>query len=167
MKLTWPERAVYLLVVLIVVGEVLFHNPLRFNQTVQAAGLTMRVPILWTPVKNQGGGMLVALRREWVRSGTVDIMDRTANGAKNGPWTMEAARREQVSVVVLQAKDRRFSNPKVMDLAAGRFTAVCEEASFDADQALTCYIVGTPLQFSYLGNRSYEPDARKMLASLN
>jgi hypothetical protein len=28
-------------------------------------------------------------------------------------------------------------------------------------------VVGTPLQFSYLGSKTYEPAARKMLASLD
>ena len=166
MRLSLPEKLIYIGLVAIVAGEALVRNPVHFHQTVQAAGYTMRVPMWWTPVKNPGSGMLVALRREWARSGTVDVMDRTAFGPKDSAWTMGAARHEQVSIVALQAKDGRFTNQAVLDLNAGKFTAVCEEASIGGNQALACYIVGTPLQFAYLGSASYEADAREMLASL-
>jgi hypothetical protein len=163
---SWPERLILVVVVLTAVGYVLHGNPIRFHQTVRVDGLTMQLPVFWTPVKDPGEGMLIALRREW-GAGTVDVMDRTVFGKKKQPWTMNEARHEQAGLVALQAKDGRFSNPRFLDLNAGRFPAACEEATVNGDEALTCYIVGTPLQFSYLGSRKYEPAARRMLASLN
>ncbi len=164
------EKLLVVVVVLLGVVYALVQNPVRFHQTVRLWDVTMQVPVLWTPVKNPDGRMLVALRREWAGSGTVDVMDRTnfgdRFGGKKGPWTLESAHQAQVTLVPLQAKDGRFSDPKVFDLPAGRFTAVCEEATFGGGRALTCYIVGTPLQFSYLGSSAHEVEARKMLASL-
>ena len=163
---SWPERLILAVVLMFAAGYLLFLNPIHLNQTVQVDGHTMKVPLFWTQVKNPGEGMLVALRREWARSGSVNVMDRTVFGKKQEPWAMNEARHEQAGLVALQAKDGRFSNPRFLDLNAGRFTAACEEASVEGNEALTCYIVGTPLQFSYLGSRRYEPSARKMLASL-
>jgi len=162
----WPERVMLLVVVLAAVGYLLFKNPIRFHQTVQVNGLTMEVPALWTPVKDPGEGMVIALRREW-GAGTADVMDRTLFGKKQQPWTTNEARHEQAGLVALQAKDGRFTNPRFLDLNAGRFTAACEEATVEGNEALTCYIVGTTLQFSYLGSRRSEPAARRMLASLH
>ena len=168
MKLS--EKLLVVIVILLGVVWALVQNPVRFHQRVWLGAVTMQVPVLWTPVKNPDGRMLVALRREWSGSGTVDVMDRTnfgdRFGEKKGPWTLESAHQAQVTLVPLQAKDGRFSDPKVFDLPAGRFTAVCEEATFGRGKALTCYIVGTPLQFSYLGSSGHEVEARKMLASL-
>jgi hypothetical protein len=164
------EKLLVIIVCLLGVAYALVQNPIRFHQTVRLSDTTMQVPLFWTPVKNPDGRMLVALRREWAWLGTVDVMDRTKFGdrfgEKKGPWTLESAHQAQVTLVPLQAKDGRFSDPKVFDLPAGRFTAVCEEATFGGGRALTCYIVGTPLQFSYLGSIAHEADARKMLASL-
>ena len=96
----------------------------------------MQVPVLWTPVKNPGGGLLVALRREWAWSGTVDVMDRTmfgyGFGEMKGPWTLESAHQAQVTLVPMQAKDGRFKDRGVPDFyRLGGFTAVCE-ATFGA-----------------------------------
>jgi len=164
MKLS--EKLLVVVVCLLGIAYALVQNPVRFHQTVRLGDVTMQVPVLWTPVKNPGGGLLVALRREWAWSGTVDVMDRTQFGEKKGPWTLEFAHGAQVALVPLQAKDGRFKDPKVFDLPAGRFTAVCEEATFGSGRALTCFIVGTPFQFSYLGSGGHEADARRMLASL-
>jgi hypothetical protein len=164
MKLS--EKLLVVVVCLLGVAYALVQNPVRFHQTVRLGDVTMQVPVLWTPVKNPGGGLLVALRREWAWSGTVDVMDRTVFGEMKGPWTVESAHQAQITLVPMQAKDGRFKDPKVFDLPAGRFTAVCEEATFGSGRALTCFIVGTPLQFSYLGSSGHEADARKMLASL-
>jgi hypothetical protein len=163
----WPESVLLGVVVLIAAGYLLFHNPLHFRRAVQVGGLAMEVPMLWTPVKNPDQGMLIALRREWAQSGTVDVMDRTVFGKRREPWTLLDARHEQAGLAALQAKDGRFSNPRFLDLNAGRFTAACEEAAIGGNEALTCYVVGTPLQFSYLGSRRYEPAARRMLGSLH
>jgi hypothetical protein len=169
MKTAWLEKAIYLIVVLIVVGEALVHNPIRFHQTVTVDGLTMDVPVLWTPVKNPtgGAGVVAALRREWARSGTVDVADRAAVNPTGGPWTEQTAERQREFINAIQQKDPRFSNTRFMDLPAGRFHAVCGEADFSGNQALTCYVVGTQLQFSYLGSSSGEADAKKILASLH
>jgi hypothetical protein len=51
--------------------------------------------------------------------------------------------------------------------SAGPFLGHLYRVDGYGDQALTCYIVGTRLQFSYLGSGRYEPSALKMLASLH
>jgi hypothetical protein len=169
MKTALLEKVIYLLVVLIVVGETLVHNPIHFHQTVTVDGLTMDVPVLWTPVKNPGGGagVVAALRREWARSGTVDVTDRAVVNPTGGPWTEQTAERQREFINAIQQKDPRFSNTRFMDLPAGQFGAICGEADFSGNQALTCYVVGTRLQFSYLGSSSREADAKEMLASLH
>jgi hypothetical protein len=169
MKTAWLEKAIYILVILIVVGEALIHNPIRFHQTVTMDGVTMDVPVLWTPVKDPSGGagVVAALRREWARSGTVDVTDRAIVNPTGGPWTEQTAERQREFINAIQQKDQRFSNTRFMELPAGRFHAICGEANFSGNQALTCYVVGTRLQFSYLGSSTREADAEKMLASLH
>jgi hypothetical protein len=170
MKRTWLEWVLAVGVVAVLAGYELSLNPIHFHQTVQADGHTIAVPVFWTPVKSPGDNILVGLRHEWepfVRAGTVTLMDRSKLDRTDGPWTMTGARRQQVDLVAFQAKDGRFSNPQLMDLNAGKYTGVCEEATTGKNQALICYIVGTPLQFTYLGSRSGEADARRMLASLD
>lgn len=153
-------------VILLGVAYSLVQNPLRFHQTVRIGGYTMQMPMLWTPVKDPGAGMLLALRREWARSGTVDFMDRRPIDPQNRPWTLDDARRERAVVLMLQGKDKRFSDPQMLELDGRRFRSVCAEASFSGSKALTCYLVGTPLQFSYLGASRYESEARRMLESV-
>jgi hypothetical protein len=145
-------------------------NPIRFHQTASADGLTMQVPVLWTPMKTTGKEMPVALRREWspfLPAGIVNLMDRTQQDAKKGPWSLDEAHQQQTLLVFLQGKDHRFSEIHSFDTKAGIRTAVCEGATLNgADHALICYIVGTPLQFSFEGSPRSEPAALKMLASL-
>jgi len=146
-------------------------NPVRLDQTVHAGGLSMKVPFLWTPMQVAGKEMPVALRREWapfLPAGSVNVMDLAELGSKNGPWTMESARRAQADLVSFPSRDSRLSNPQSFDLKAGDHTAVCVESTAgDDDRLLVCYIVGTPLQFSFDGSRFSEPAARRMLASLS
>ena len=60
------QKLLVLVVVLLGVVWALVQNPLRFHQAVRLGDVTMQVPVLWTPVKNPGGGvgMVAALRRE-------------------------------------------------------------------------------------------------------
>lgn len=74
---SWPEKVILAVVVVLAIRYLLYRNPIRFHQTVQVDGLTMQVPVLWAPLKNPGEGILIAVRREWARAGTVDVMDRT------------------------------------------------------------------------------------------
>jgi len=125
----------------------------------------------------------ISLHREWVpfvSYGTITVVDRSAFGAygkpgfskpglSNAVWTMESARKEQADEVGFAMSDApHVSNAKSLDLPAGRNTAVCREYMYDGKtQLLHCSIVETPLQFSYIGSRSAEVDAERMLASLN
>lgn len=146
-------------------------NPIHFHQTASADGLTMQVPVLWTPMKTTGKEMPVALRREWspfLPAGIVNLMDRTQNDAKKGPWSLDEAHQQQALLVFLQGKDHRFSDIHSFDTKAGSRTAACEGSTLNSDYyTLICYIVGTPLQFSFQGSRYSEPAAQRMLASLN
>lgn len=170
MKMTWLERVLVVVVVLVVAGYELAHNPIRLHQVVEADGLTMQVPAWWTPVtdsdKQAEKGILVALRREWAFSGTVTVMDRKTVDPENKPWSMNGARRQQVDIVAVQKHDGHFSDPQFLDLKAGEHRAACEEARTAGKQALICYVVGTPLEFTYLGSARYEGAARGILASL-
>jgi hypothetical protein len=164
-KLT-SGRMIGLAVLVILVGEEAIFNPIRFHGTAQAGGLTMDVPVLWAAAKNPGGGVAIALRREYALSGAVAVSDRIAAGAKDGPWTEGGARREQAVVLQGQGNNPDFKNARTFDLSAGKYTAACEEAAVKGALALVCFVVGTPLELSYIGSARYEPDARKMLASL-
>lgn len=166
-KFAWAESVAAVAVCAVLAGYELWHNPIRFHQTASVDGYTLAVPVLWTPVKDPPRGVKLALRREWALSGTIDVMDRTRTSPKSGTWTTEAARAEQAGLEAAQTKDGRFNNPKLLDLNAGKFQAVCEEATVGGNLALTCYLVGTPLQFSYLGDISHEAEAKKMLNSLH
>ena len=157
---------------LIYAGFMLYNNPIRLHQTAHSGGLTMQVPSNWTPMKSTGNYVPVSLRREWapfLPSGSVMLMDQSVFDSKDGrTWTMEAARKAQASLVALRGKVANYSNTTSFDLKAGDRTAVCVESTLDGrSHSLACPIVGTPLQFSFLGSRFAEPDAERMLASLN
>jgi hypothetical protein len=155
-----------LLVLLVAVGEVLWVNPIRFHRRVTIDGYTVHVPVLWTPVKDPGQGVTFALRREWTRSAAVAVIDRRQADAASGPWTMEQARKEQALVSAMQSRNPDFHDARTFDVA-GKFTAVCQEATAKGNEALVCFLVGTPLEFSYLGSARYEPDARRMIGSVD
>jgi len=146
-------------------------NPIHFHQTASADGLTMQVPVLWTPMETIGKEMPVALRREWspfLPAGMVNLLDRTQKDATKGTWSLEEAHKQQAFLAFLQSKDHRFSEIHSFDTRAGSRAAVCEGSTLNGtDHALICYIVGTPLQFSFEGSPRSEPAARKMLVSLN
>jgi hypothetical protein len=80
---------------------------------------------------------------------------------------MEEARKMQAGAVALRIKDTNFSNTSAFDLKAGDRTAVCDESTLSGTRMLDCTIVGSPLQFYFMGSRYAEPDAERMLASLN
>ena len=164
------DRRVLLVMLALCVVFLLLQNPIRFNQTAHAGGLSMKVPVLWTPMNVGGKGMPIALRREWapfVPAGSVNVMDWTAMGSNEGPWTATRARALQADAMSGMSKDSHFSDVKALDLKVGSRTAVCEESTLNRHyRSLICYIVGTPLQFSFGGSPSTEPAAEKMLASL-
>jgi len=80
---------------------------------------------------------------------------------------MEAARKAQTDLVALRGKVTNFSNTSTFDLKAGDRTAVCIESTLSSSRILDCSIMGTPLQFEFMGSRFAEPSAERMLASLN
>jgi hypothetical protein len=149
----------------------LYSNPIRFHQTAHAGGLTMQVPSTWTPMKNIGNEFPVVLRREWtpfLPSGTITVLDRTESQTKNWSWTMEDTRKAMTHLYTSMSKDSHISNARGFDLKAGSRTAVCVEATINGSyHSLICTIVGTPLQFDFMGSRFAEPSAERMLASLN
>jgi hypothetical protein len=157
-------------VLFIYAGYMLYSNPIRLHQTAHAGGLTMQVPSTWTPEKS-GEEFPVILRREWapfLPSGVVSVMDHSELPRSSGPWTMEAARKAQAELVAARNQVAIFSNTTSFDLKAGDRTAVCVESTLRGrSHSLGCPIVGTPLQFSFSGSRFAEPDAERMLASLN
>ena len=169
MKVALTAKGMVLIVVAVAIVEALILNPIRIHQTARVDGYSMQVPLLWKPVKHLREDVKAAYQREWVvsESDSVALADRTGPDFRNAPWTEESARREQATLVEFQRRNPDFTDPQSFDLHDGKFTSVCEEAKVKGYQALVCYIVGTPLQFSYLGSATYEPAARKMLASLN
>jgi hypothetical protein len=166
MKLSFSGWTAILIVLLVAIGEGLFVNPIRLHQTAAIDGFTIHIPVLWTPVKNPGQGVALAFRREWARSGSVAILDRRGVDPKNTPWTMDTAAKERAIVSTLQGRNPDFKDARNFNLTDGRFTSECQEATVKGDSALVCFVVGTPLEFSYLGSPSYEPVARDMIASL-
>ena len=171
MALTVRDRAIRIAIGLSVFLVVmLYSNPIRFHQTAHAGGLTMQVPSNWTPMKSSGNYVPVSLRREWapfMPSGFVSVMDQSEFETKHGPWTMDTVRRMQTGIVAARSKVTAFSNTSTFDLKAGDRSAVCIESTLMASRTLNCFIVGTPLQFSFMGSRFAEPSAERMLASLN
>lgn len=169
MKLELSTRGIVLIVVAIAVVEALILNPIKFRQVAQAGGHTMQVPVLWKRVKNPGEGVTVAYQHEWSRlagPGSVAIVDRPPD-SKEGPWTMDDARAELVFLGNLQSRNQDYADPQTFDVSGRKFTSACQEATVKENQAMICLVVGTRLEFSYLGSRKYEPVARTMLASLN
>jgi hypothetical protein len=166
MKLSFSGGTAVLIVLLVAIGEGFFVNPIRFHQTAVIDGFTIHLPVLWAPVKNPGQGVALAFRREWARSGSVAVLDRRGVDPKNTPWTMDAAGKERAIVNTLQGRNPDFKDARDFNLMDGRFTSVCQEATVKGENALVCFVVGTPLEFSYLGSPSYEPVAREMIATL-
>lgn len=167
MSLSWPLKLLLLVVVLIPIGDALYNNPIHLHQSVKVTDLTMDVPMWWARTQPPRPEMLVAYRREWARSGAIDIVDRARVNPSLGVWTLDAAQRARGFIVAVQQKDPRFSGQRFLEAKAGNFQALCTESTLAGDQALTCYILGTRLQFSYWGPKLYEPAAVKMLASLH
>ena len=157
------DRRIWLVVFAVCVIWMFVLNPIRFNQAVHAGGLTMRVPVLWKPMKSPGAGMPIVLVREWqpfVPSGAVTVMDLTGDNSKTG-------REAQADVAGMPQRDSGFSNARTLDLKAGDRTAACVESTLNGSyHSLICYIVGTPLQFTFGGSRFSERAAERMLASL-
>jgi len=167
MKLRWPAKLLIALVVLIPIADALYINPIHFHQTVKVTDYSLDVPMFWTQTTPPRKEMLVAFRREWARSGTVDVVDRSRVNPVLGPWTREAAERARAFIVAVEQKDARFSGQRFFETNAGPFHALCTESTLSGDQAFTCYVLGTRMQFSYLGSKRYEPSALKMLSSLH
>ena len=166
MNLSWPAKLLIVLVVLIPIADALYINPIHFHQTVKVADYSLNVPMFWTQITAPRKEMLVAFRREWAGSGSVDIVDRSRVNPTLGPWTREAAERARGFIVAVEQKDARFSGQRFFETNAGPFHAICTESTMGADQAFTCYVLGTRLQYSYLGSKPYEEAALKMLNSL-
>lgn len=167
MNLKWPTKLLFLIVVLIPIADALYNNPIRFHQTKRVTDYTLDVPIFWTQISPPRAEILAAFRREWARSGAIDVVDRARVNPTLGAWTREAAERSRGFIVAVEQKDPRFSGQRFFETQAGPFQAICSESTLRDDQAFTCYIIGTRLQFSYLGNKRYEGSALNMLGSLH
>lgn len=169
MKFELSTKGIVLIVVAVTVVEALILNPIKFRQVAKADGYTMRVPVLWKPVKNPGDGVTVAYQHEWSRlagAGSVAIVDPPPD-SREGPWTTDDARKELAFLGNLQSRNKDYSDPQTFDVSGGRYFSTCQEATVKGNEAMICFVVGTRLEFSYLGSKRYEPAARTMLASLN
>jgi hypothetical protein len=167
MNFRWPAKLLIVLVVLIPIADALYNNPFHFRQAVRVADHTVDVPMFWAQTAAPRPEMLVAFRREWAHSGSIDVVDRARVNPALGTWTREAAERARGFIAAVEQKDSRFSGQHFFETNAGRFHAVCTESKVGTDRAFTCYIIGTRLQFSYLGSTRYENSALKVLASLH
>lgn len=167
MNLSWPARLLVVVAFLIPVADALYQNPLHLHQSVPVTGYSMDVPVFWTRTTPPRREMLVAFRREWASSGAIDVVDRSRVNASLGAWTRDAAERARAFIVAVEQKDSRFSGQRFFETRAGRFPAICTESKLGTDSAFTCYVIGTRLQFSYLGSKRYEDSALKMLGSLH
>src|SRR5580692_6100117 len=168
-KLELSTKRIVLIVVVVTAVEALILNPVKFRQVAKANGYTMQVPVFWKPVKNPGDGVTVAYQHEWSRlvgPGSVAIVDRPPD-SKEGPWTTDDARKELVFLGNLQSRNKDYTDPETFDVSGGKYSSSCQEATVKGNQAMICFVVGTRLEFSYLGSKRYEPAARTMLASLN
>ena len=167
MNLSWPAKLLIAIVVLIPLADALYNNPVHLRQAVKVTDYTLDVPTFWTETTPPRKEMLVAFRREWARSGSIDVVDRARVNPALGTWTGEAAERARAFIVAVEQKDSRFAGQRFFETKAGRFPAICTESTLGADNAFTCYVIGTRLQFSYLGSRRYENSALQMLGSLH
>lgn len=167
MNLSWPAKLVLVLVVLIPIADALYINPIHFHQTVRVTDYTLDVPMFWAETAAPRKEILVAFRREWARSGSVDVVDRSRVNPVLGPWNREAAERARAFIVAVEQKDSRFSGQRFFETNAGRFHSICTESRLGSNHAFTCYVLGTRLQYSYLGNVRYEDSALRMLGSLH
>jgi hypothetical protein len=167
-KLALSTRGIVLIVVAVAIVEALILNPIRFHQTAQADGHSMPVPAFWKPVKNPDNGVAVAYQHEWSRlvgQASVAMAERGADSTS--PWTTDAARKQLAYLGLLQSRNKDYSDPRYFDLSGNKFLSVCQETTVKGNEAMLCFVVGTRLQFSYLGSQRYEPVARKMLTSLH
>jgi hypothetical protein len=167
MNLSWPAKLLIAIVVLIPIADALYNNPIHLHQTVKVTDYTLTVPVFWAKTAPPRNEMLVAFRREWARSGAIDVVDRERVNPSLGTWTADAAERARAFIVAVEQKDNRFSGQRFFETKAGSFPAVCTESTLGTDNAFTCYVIGTRLQFSYLGSKRYEDSALKMLGSLH
>jgi len=126
----------------------------------------MQVPVLWKPVKHRAKHYR-GFQREWVVSETMGSAgDRSGPDSRNAPgrWSpLSASRPPWLSF----REKPGFLRPAALRPARWKVYFGLRRGEGQGYQALVCYVVGTPLQFSYLGSKTYEPAARRMLASLN
>ncbi len=61
---------------------------------------------------------------------------------------------------MLQSRNQDYTDPQTFDVSGRKFTSACQEATVKGNQAMICLVVGTRLEFSYLGSKKYEPVAR-------
>jgi hypothetical protein len=166
--LALTTKGMVLVVFVVAIVEALILNPIRFHQTAQADGHTMPVPVLWEPVKNPGSGVAVAYQHEWSRLlGPASVAITAPESDSVAPWTADQARKQLRFLGVLQSRNKDYSDPQYFDVSGNKFQSVCQETTVKGNQAMLCFVVGTRLEFSYLGGKRYEPAARKMVAELN
>ena len=172
------SRGIRICVALILfVGMWLYWNPIRLHQKVEIAGVTVPVPFGWvmsTTRSQMYADAYVNIRRvpipflpirPWI---TVMI----SRGLRTGePYTMDSARRAQAKFFNFYGNTAFYSNQRTFGLSAGKFPSLCAGATMHVQtgnsQMLSCFVVGTPLQFNFMGSQSVDYAAERMLASLN
>ena len=88
---------------------------------------------------------------------------------------MESALRAQQSEFGYESGDSvHYSNPKAFALSAGKYQALCSEATMigstragnTSTQKVQCFVAGTPLQASFMSPKDVDGDAARILGSL-
>jgi hypothetical protein len=87
------------------------------------------------------------------------------------PYTVESARRAQARSAAEYGDNEYYLNPKTIDVTSGKYPSLCAEGTMPGKgkapgaQVLTCFVVGTPLQASFMSPE--DVDAERILKSLN
>ena len=147
-----------------------YSNPILLHQKVQVGGVTVAVPFGWVVSRNDRPLLYEAttLRRAFVPGwawSTATIFLK----AQPGPYTMESARGEQTRSVDRYQNPAWYSNARTFELGGGKYPSPCAGATMMKGphaRILSCFVVGTPLQFQFMSPRPVDGDAARILASL-
>lgn len=138
----------------------------RAPRVVTIDGISMTVPESWadcTPREALGKPGL-CLSQQRFPFGVGGLVRLTDSPLAKDSWTDESAAKWQGNYKGFQ-KFMLHSDVDNRDYAAGRYKALCGQWQEERRGGMECVIVGTRLQYTYLGN-SHLGEARDMLASL-
>jgi hypothetical protein len=136
-----------------------------------AGGVSISVPSNWVPLTgwDNTGKVLLALGRLTVRFvGTPASVDIKQSPYTNEPWTRATAESWQLDFIKFLNADSKTAHATAMSEGSAKYPAICTESRMDAKtEALHCAIVGTALQFDFIGGPGARPEAEQILASLH